>query len=229
MDLDALCEFWRRWNWQSPLNGLIESISRINKFSYAQKWFLRSTHTSHLLFDADESDIYAVSAFFIVSFRFIRTNNVNKLWFIDIPEIVLHRFGFSFEWIVFLCTGKKASSELCTHTIAFNLSRCVKSVMCKSVHRHRRHSTEMMCFVIRFFAVVVVSFSLLLLLYWLYCYSCCAACALGLESFFIKLCTVQYLSQSVSPPHSIPKQNRTSCSAVQSRKVGILARQPYTV
>lgn len=93
LDLNFPCGLWRHWNWQSPLNGLIESIARINKLPFAQKWILR-THYFFLSFVAtDESDICAFSAFFLLSFCFVRTR-CERAMAIDIPEIVLFRFGF---------------------------------------------------------------------------------------------------------------------------------------
>lgn len=90
-----------------------------------------------------------------------------------------------------------------THTIDFNLSRCVKSVMCKR---------EMMCFVIRLFCCCFFVFAV--------------AWAVRLESFFIKLCTVQYFA--LSP--SFDFETKPGVRSVERRykKVMLLARQPYS-
>lgn len=85
---------------------------------------------------------------------------------------------FSFEWIVFRCTGKK-QNELCTHIQSPLICLDVSSQWCvreRASTLATFNGNDVFCH--STFFVVPFSFSLLYVL--------------RLESFFIKLCTVQY-------------------------------------
>lgn len=112
LDLNFPCGLWRHWNWQSPLNGLIESIARINKLPFAQKWILR---THYFFLSLPLMKVISVLLVFFFAPALFRSNTMwtcYGYWHSgDCPVSI----RFSFEWIVFRCTGNRPSELYTTH------------------------------------------------------------------------------------------------------------------